>query len=78
MTRLELAKHTVDTIYDTLLTLVNEGIIFAVDAEDLLYSKCASIRQSLVDDDSVSPEEFFAFLDFCQERVYFFTNLANF
>ena len=78
MTRLELAKHTVDTIYETLLTLVNEGLLCPEDAEDLLFCKSTTIRQSLVDDDSVSCGEFYDFLSFCQERVYFFTNLSNF
>lgn len=58
MTRLELAKHTVDTIYETLLTLVNKGLLCAHDAEILLYSKTFSIRESLVHDIDVSPEDF--------------------
>ena len=78
MTRLELAKHTLDTIYETLLILVNEGQLCAEYAEDLLFRKSTTIRQSLVRDNSVSFEDFFDFILFCQERVNFFTNLANY
>ena len=78
MTRLELAKNTVDTIYETLLILVNEGQLCAEYAEDLLFRKSTNIRQSLVRDNSVSIEDFFDFILFCQERVNFFNNLANY
>ena len=78
MTRLELAKHTIDTIYDTLLTLVNEGQLCPEDAEDLLFRKIVTIRQSLVRNNSVSCVDFYGFILFCQERENFFTNLANY
>ena len=78
MTRLELAKNTVDTIYETLLTLVNEGQLCAEYAADLLFLKSTTIRQPLVRDNSVSIEDFFDFILFCQERVNFFNNLANY
>ena len=78
MTRLELAKNTVDTIYETLLTLVNEGQLCPEYASDLLFIKSTTIRQSLVRDNSVSFEDFFDFILFCKERVNFFNNLANY
>lgn len=73
MTRLELAKHTLDTIYETLLTLVNEGQLCPEDAEDLLFRKSVTIRQSLVRDNSASCVEYYDFVSFCQEREDFFT-----
>lgn len=78
MTRLELAKHTVDTIYETLLTLVSEGQLSAEYAENLLFRKIVTIRQSLVRNNSVSCVDFYDFILFCQERENFFTNLANY
>lgn len=75
MTRLELAKHTVDTIYETLLTLVNKGLLCAKDAESLLYSKTLCIRETLVNDIYVSPEDFDDFLLFISDRVNFFRDI---
>lgn len=75
MTRLEIARHTIDTIYGTLLTLVNEGLLCTENAEDVLIRKSETIRDSLVDDDSISFEEFADFLAFITDRVNFFRDI---